>query len=156
MIRYKKQTDKFRCGPVAILNALKWAGIRADLKDISKKAKCRPFPYGTTIVDFHQAIFKLEKFIKIRTTTNVSIGFIRDILTSGKSLIYNYEYFDKEDNRKYGHYFFIDSMSKTGKSLYLVNYKLPGPARIRMTTKKFINKCIRGNSDPTVWIVKKK
>lgn len=156
MIRYKKQTDKFRCGPVAILNALKWAGIRADLEDISKKAKCRPFPHGTTCPELHNALLKFEKFIKIRITCTVNIEFIRNQLSNGRSIIYNYEYYDKEDDRKYGHYFFIDSMSKTGKSLYLVNYKLNGPARIRMTTKKFVNQCIRGNSDPTVWIIEKK
>lgn len=32
-IRYKKQNDNFRCGPVALLNAMKWAGARVSYKD---------------------------------------------------------------------------------------------------------------------------
>lgn len=32
-IRYKKQHDKFRCAPIALLNAMKWAGAKVSYKD---------------------------------------------------------------------------------------------------------------------------
>jgi hypothetical protein len=42
--RYIGQRDHFRCGPIAVLNALKWAGVpvteKKDLKRISKLCKC--------------------------------------------------------------------------------------------------------------------
>jgi hypothetical protein len=35
LIRYKKQTDEFRCLPIAVINAMKWAGVRASYDEWS-------------------------------------------------------------------------------------------------------------------------
>jgi len=37
MIRYLKQKEKGTCGPVAVINALKWAGLRVTEKTHKKK-----------------------------------------------------------------------------------------------------------------------
>ncbi len=54
MTRFIKQKDGFRCGPVAIINALKWHGEPATYKDIkvvSKILKCKRSGTHTDNVD---------------------------------------------------------------------------------------------------------
>lgn len=43
-MQYVKQRDRFRCGPVALLNALKWQGLRISLtglRDLSELVQCK-------------------------------------------------------------------------------------------------------------------
>lgn len=37
LVRYTNQKDQFRCGPVAIANAMKWAGVDFSFRDNKKK-----------------------------------------------------------------------------------------------------------------------
>lgn len=154
MVRYKKQTDTFRCGPIAILNALKWAGIKPDLKKLERQTKCKSPSSGTSCQNLQSAIFSYKE-IRVRVSHKVRIDDVRSHLFSGKSIVYFFRYHNKKDNGRYGHFFFIDGISKTGKSLYVVNYQLKSPARIRITTKRFINECIRGDANPSMWVVSK-
>lgn len=39
MVRYIRQRDKFRCGPVAVVNARKWRGECATYDDVLKLSK---------------------------------------------------------------------------------------------------------------------
>jgi hypothetical protein len=58
---YIVQRDRYRCGPVAIFNALRWAGetvtYEKDIKRLSRLCECRA-PRGTTHRPFLKALRK--------------------------------------------------------------------------------------------------
>lgn len=63
-MKYFRQKDKYSCGPVAILNALKHYGIPATGQDLSYiKDLCQTTPaIGTNIVDFHRTVMKFFEY----------------------------------------------------------------------------------------------
>ena len=64
MTRYARQSDGFRCGPVAMLNALKWAGYRTfwnlpvdrKLAQTTLTCLCKTDKEGTLIEDLEAAL----------------------------------------------------------------------------------------------------
>jgi hypothetical protein len=36
MVRYARQRDRYSCGPIVLLNALKWAGYQASVREYKK------------------------------------------------------------------------------------------------------------------------
>lgn len=68
--RYVKQRDSFRCVPHAIVNALKWAGLKPNAKQLiaqlCEELDTRP-GYGTKPGSIHQVMKQhLKKHLKIR------------------------------------------------------------------------------------------
>jgi len=55
-MRYCKQRNSFECGPIAILNALKWSGARATLKDLADIRKNS----GTDKLGTSERLFRKE------------------------------------------------------------------------------------------------
>lgn len=52
MPRYVRQRNNYSCGPVALLNALKWAGRKCSYKDLCAiQAQCRTTKQGTPFLD---------------------------------------------------------------------------------------------------------
>lgn len=70
-MRYIKQTDRYSCAALAVLNALKWAGKRITKKHlpaIRKKMKCLPYQ-GTSsenLQNYMENIFPKCRQIKIQ------------------------------------------------------------------------------------------
>jgi hypothetical protein len=64
-MKYLKQNDKYSCGPVALINALKWAGEVKNGGALRKRliaaCKCKP-PRGCYTDDFEQALTDLNTF----------------------------------------------------------------------------------------------
>lgn len=57
-MRYVKQRDSYSCGPIALLNILKWSGLRKTYKDLpilQKECKCNN---GTWPEDLQKAVKK--------------------------------------------------------------------------------------------------
>lgn len=62
--RYAKQQDTYSCGPVALLNTLKWRGYNATLKDLPKLrgyCKATPEKKGCGRMDFDKALIRFSK-----------------------------------------------------------------------------------------------
>jgi hypothetical protein len=58
MIRYVKQRNMHTCGPIVIINVMKFLGISASLGDVKRiKKLCKTnTQYGTLVADFDRAI----------------------------------------------------------------------------------------------------
>lgn len=115
MIRYVKQRDKSSCGPLALLNALKWAGSPVTTKDLKmlRSLVSHTRKRGTSHIHFDNALDKcffnyyltpkmreIEQHIK-RGYIVIALG----IHPAGGG----------------GHFFLITNVSKGGKIFEVVN-----------------------------------
>lgn len=116
MPRYIKQRDNFRCGPVAIANAIKWAGgdfsFRKNKKWLDEVANTTA-PTGTWPVHFHRALrkvggehFTITKRRLEKLTPTQSIRLIRKHLKSGGAVIMNVSRYTQMGDDA-GHYFLL-------------------------------------------------
>ena len=107
MIRYVRQQDAYRCGPISILNALKWAGrdvtYKKDLARISRSCKCI-YPNGTTRGCFDRCL-RIEGRGHLGIVKKMSFS-IRDIdnhLEDGGAALINHAWRDESGDLS-GHY----------------------------------------------------
>ncbi len=142
MPRYIKQRDKYRCGPVAILNSLKWAGVAASYSEhtdcLTELAVCGPPPRGTCHGTFDRALRVAGKgFYSVRRVFRPYLGEIEDHLRGGGAIVHSYAWkIDKED--RWGRHFqLLVGISPSGKSLYTVNRAPERSALHRILRKTF-------------------
>ena len=94
-IRYTKQPDNYGCGPIAILNALKWAGKRATLathyKALVRRCKSKdPDGHefnGTTAQNFQDTLkYVSQKSFTVEKVHQPGINRIRKELSKDKAV----------------------------------------------------------------------
>ena len=88
MIRYMRQPTKYTCGPIAILNARKWAGQHATLKDLKRLDHLYRVTHnkGMSIVDLEVAL-EFECGIKSSCIRSSSRRVYDQLLKAGKVAI---------------------------------------------------------------------
>ncbi len=142
-MRYIKQRDKYRCGPVALMNILKWGGrwlTYDDMRD-SLTALCRCTPEGGTgWGKFDQGLRKVAKRHKGFTVEKVRRPRLAEIeahLRGGGALVLNYqwEYLGNENR----HYSLMVGISDSGRSFRIVNGRKRGRAAKWIRREKFKN-----------------
>jgi len=122
MINYiKKQQHKLSCGPVAIMNALKWLG-----ESVSYKKDLKLFEQiGYTIKHGwwrHELRRGLNYFnIKHKLYKQPTLQDMKNILKRGNSIILAYDWF--AENSDGGHYIFMDSYNGKYFQAYNVSKK---------------------------------
>lgn len=141
--RYVKQRDKFSCGPVAIMNVLKWAGVELSHDETIKPFRtiCRCDPeVGTNHPNFDRALRLITDEvggIKVRRVYKPKLPEIEQHLREEGIVILNYHWrYDDEWNR---HFMLLVNVSESGKSFLTVNDNRKGPAlkrEMRETVKK--------------------
>jgi len=148
MPRYTKQRDTFRCGPIAILNSIKWTGIEAPYSQfvpiISRLSRCEP-PEGTSHGFFDQALRivgqKCPKPFQVRRINQPYLFQIEDHLRADGAVILNYywrqEYLDAR------HFLLITGLSPSGQTLYTVNGHREGRALRAVRRQTFVNHHLR-------------
>ena len=105
MPRYCKQQDQFSCGPVALLNAMKWAGKRVsygDLPALRLACKCVPST-GTVASNLARASRQLIDSHTIKHIHRPSLKLLNNHLEIG-SFILNYGFL--YHGEPHGHYIF--------------------------------------------------
>lgn len=122
-VRYASQRDKFRCGPYAVLNALKWAGwdysAKKHLKKLCKLVNCKPT--GTSATDMLLGILKIQqKFKTVSVDTDIEIKDLNKHLRARGSAIIDIRFYKREKKKWQGHWIFIESLNKRGYKV--VNY----------------------------------
>lgn len=123
MIRYVRQKDDYSCGPVALINAIKWLGYNYPYKDniffIKKLCDCKKEEdwSGTHYYDLSKALKKLK--IKNKFNENPKISEIIEHIENEGSLILRELY--KENKEWCGHYFFIYGYDSQEKEFLTVN-----------------------------------
>lgn len=128
-MRYLKQRNKYACGPVAIMNALKWANINVSYKKhfnkIKKLTDC--INDGSYYDGIVKAIKNYSKVFNFVENHFIEICDIDGYIKNGASIILEYYYKDSESSDGYsGHYVFIPG--KWGKYYLLVNNYQEGEA----------------------------
>jgi hypothetical protein len=116
--RWIRQRNGFSCGPVAIMNLLKWLGesvsYETDYPFWRKRLGCES--WGTPLKLFVKNLYGLEG-VKITPRNCPSLGLLDDALTSGRAVVMKSAYLER--GTMMGHYFLVTAI--TEKSLYCVN-----------------------------------
>jgi len=140
-MRYVKQRDKYSCGPVAIMNVLKWAGYAFNYEDslpvLQKLCKCISVT-GTKHANFDRALRLVTsrfKVFKVRRVHRPKLWQIEEHLREGGLVILNYYW--RKDEEGHRHFMLLDGVSDSGKSFSTINDFSKGPAYRRMTRRKF-------------------
>lgn len=131
MPNYVRQHDEFRCGPIAILNALKWArcGVSSALiPRLCKEVSCDP--RGTTQKNLNRGLTRRGKGIFFtRQDFDPSLTEIERRLRLGEAVILCYWYYVEKPpgrfGRLLGHYALIVDVSRSGSTFSVVNYFAP-------------------------------
>ena len=159
--RYAKQPDSYSCGPIAILNALKWAGnkvtIRDHLKSLKVLCKCEidGEKFGTAHKDFDKAIRKAgRRSLYVLRKTNVKLKDMIDHIDDGGAVALLYSY--KKNGERCGHYILFVGHGKN--VFYVVNdcptYKTLHRRRYRKM-KEAVRKTAKTPSFPRAWFLTK-
>ncbi len=137
--RYTKQRDKFRCGPIAILNALRWVGVSIPYKELlpSLERLCECVaPDGTRHAAFDRTLREVGKDIfTVRRVHHPSLAQIEEHLREGGHIILNYRWTHAGMDRR--HFESLVEVSLSGRSFYVVNGSLRGPALRKVTRTRF-------------------
>ena len=163
MIRYLRQRDQSSCGPIAVINALKWAGVKATEKTHKKKIKritqCNPYGrgfIGTHPYDVNHALscYNSIKIQRVSKDTWTKITEINEHLDKGGSILMRY--FCKPGQ---GHYTFC--FGRTYKTYRFVNDKKGSTITTRpcseiKTMLSTPNEAFGMLEFPVVWFLTKK
>lgn len=131
-VRYTKQRDITSCGPVAIINYLKWMGYpisHNSIIDILKRHSNCCWDTGTKVNNLFRTIkelgiyldFEVERIGPKREGINLLKGKNKKRLVTlsegGCAFIFNNNYYNYADRMWNGHFFFVSDI------LYLPKYK---------------------------------
>lgn len=169
MIRYIKQRDKYNCGPVAVLNALKWAGKKvtyaSDFKKIKEACKSgkKNGTYVTALTD------ALIKYKLIRRRDYKSPATTKDIdtwLKKGNAVIVRYGWWKKSERKKVnqyatrlkkgkwiGHYVLISGHYVNSKWYVIHNVGRSWTVWSKRKLRHYLSNTGSGESD--VWFIRK-
>lgn len=155
-MRFVKQKDQYSCGPIAIMNALKWAGLPATYRTHFHKIRslCKTtMSWGTTPDNMTMALLKHSKYLNFTTKSLVTLKEIEKHLDAGGAVILEYWFKDEKDYD--GHYVFI--FREHGHDFMAVNAMLGSPAAQpcpRELLKSMLScKKYRHTGSPSAWFI---
>lgn len=145
MPRFTKQRDRYSCGPVAILNALRWSGMDAPYKELidifQKVCNCEP-GRGTNHSDFDRALrFFGTDLFRVRRVQRPCLGKIEQHLRDDGCVILNYRW--TRGGKGYRHFSLVNGVSPSGATFFLVNDSTVGPAQQALGRRAFVNEILR-------------
>jgi hypothetical protein len=117
---YIAQRDRYRCGPVTVLNALHWAGedvsYKHDIQRITTMCECAP-PKGTKYRPFTKTLRKRGKnLFTIRLLTQPTMIDFDNYLKQGAALAWNFKH-------SFGrHYALVVGQTDAGKTFKVANW----------------------------------
>src|SRR5882672_202506 len=123
-MNYVLQRDKFRCGPIAILNALRWAGedvpFREGLKQLSEQCKCAA-PKGTTFRPFLKTLrSRGENLFTVEQITKPKLYDFDRHIQEGKVLVWNFKHQQPDRGR---HFVLVVGADSEKKSFDVANFE---------------------------------
>jgi|15BtaG_2_1085339.scaffolds.fasta_scaffold46470_2 hypothetical protein len=114
-MRYVKQRNNTSCGPIAVLNALKWAGFKFTMKNSYKRLakKCKyNVSEGAWPIDVLNAISSYKR-LTVTPDAPTKIQDLDDRIRAGSSCILTYYWYDEGAQEVLSHYTFISEMQGT-------------------------------------------
>lgn len=149
-MRYLKQQDDYSCGPIALMNILKWLGHRVLYKDLPKYKQLCYCDDGTWAADLESAMCEYFEPVDIAP----SITAMDKHLVSGGIVLFGYEY--EIGKRECAHW--VLCTEKRGNGYLLVNeashrgWDESLPTIYRRSRDK-IKRMVRRSSD--MWLIRK-
>ena len=155
-MRYVKQKDQYSCGPIAIMNALKWAGLQTTYKTHFHRIRTlfkTTMSWGTTIDNMTATLLKHGRYLSFTTKSLVTLKEIDRHLAQGGAVILKYWF--KESAGYDGHYVFL--FREEGHDFIAVNAMLGTPAaqpcprdmlKSMLSCKKY-----RHTGSPSAWFI---
>ena len=142
--RYVKQRDKYRCGPVAIMNVLKWSGEGEPhdyLRDwATHVCDCTP-PDGTPHKAFEAGLRQASKVyghpFVVRKVMSPTLAEISSHLRGGGALVLNYHWERKGSSAR--HFSVLTEISDSGRSFRVINGRRRGRAAKWIKREDFKN-----------------
>ncbi len=163
MARYLKQRDGYSCGPVAIMNVVKWAGLtfsyKNEIKFFQSICGCRPV-FGTNHSNFEKALYTIAREVeglKVKRVYKPKLWQIEDHLGAGGIIILNYYW--KRAGTHARHFMILNRVSNSGKSFLTINDYRAGPAArwtSRETFKRVNLRFQRTDSLFKAWFISRK
>jgi len=158
-VRYVKQPrDTYICGPVAVINALKWAGSNTTLKDLKKVKNVCEYNLGVKSGDVSRALRKLGRpYLKFICRRYATIDKIDEHLDKGGFIILLTSV-RKPDGKRRGHYWAI---SYKHDDLYKAHNVEDRDGSLvhsyisRNRVLELMQNSIRKHGDPRVWLVRR-
>lgn len=152
-MNYTQQQDEYSCGPVAIINACKWAkkniSYKHDFNKISKLCKCK-YPDGTMPTNMNKTIKKyLNSELKIKYVQHPTLKQIDKHLQKDGAIIFKYLTNKVSDMEYKGHYALI--ISSNHKTFTYINGNKKIVKKLRKTLKKDLRK--RVYDFPSGWFL---
>jgi hypothetical protein len=151
--RFIKQRDNYSCGPVAIVNALKWAGVRATYAHVTLYSiLCETEKdIGTQISALHKAL-TLTKAFKVVRLYNPSIKRIDEHVDGGGAVLFASTTVLTEEDYE-GHYALI--VSRSPKKFGICNLDTSGNSYRAYPRNLFIRKYMKRfkRGKPVVWLL---
>jgi hypothetical protein len=155
-----KQQHSYTCGPVAVLNALKWLGYGKTTSYRETLLWFYQFGLCSEIGMKPKQLSKSLKALKIpyKRKSYASIQDIEKALDDGKTVVANYMWYYRGRCGK--HYVFIDrhtdksfrawNYTSTGTAPWLTKKKL---AQWFRCNKRFLNKQEPEERKPVIWVI---
>jgi len=159
MPRYVSQRKgSYDCGPIALLNVLKWSGRPFSFKhDIYRLKKYCKYIRGKGVFshDFSEAL-RRYKSLSFCERANITMKQIDDHLDVNGIVVLLISW--KEEGKRVGHYFiitskiykFYESHNFGDDSGYKANTYLP-----RFKVVKYLRKSLRSHNEPKGWLIRK-
>lgn len=154
--RYYKQRDEFRCGPIAIFNALKWAGgfpgltAKQALPRLTTLCECVK-PHGT----YHRPLDKTLRlagrgFFDVRRVYAPKLKEIEKHLRAGGAIIINFRWLEMRKGKMVDarHYVLVTDISIFGEYFGVVNFQTKRPVYQRIHRDTFKGRILRFRQPP--------
>lgn len=152
-----KQKNQFGCGPIGVINVLKWTGLQLTYKEDYKTFAdiCGTDQEGTDRGNITRALKKFKKYLRFVYKKLITFKQVDEHIRAGNCVLY--EYFFPENGEYDGHYellLFEDGV------YYVVNGMYPAPAKQvieREEIKKRLRcKMYRDIGSPSGWFLYRK
>jgi len=159
-IRYIGQRDEFSCGPLAILNILKWTGYDVTSEYLSDLKKyCKTDVGGTDTRIISNVLKRYSKF-EFNCVSFIKIQDLHDHIKKGGSAIVEISWFDEDKRKIEGHfYIIIGILICDGKILYkTINWEKGCTEKYaeRKDIVKEFRRCAKSQDNPKAWLIDKK
>lgn len=162
MVRYVRQYNNYTCGPVAIINAIKWSGhkaiIKQDLKRITNECRCDP-RNGTSHGNFDR-ILRIESKGRFRARRRLfpTLEEIDQHLAQpGHSVIINFLRANENGVEVDAHYALLVRTAKAAQEFVQIN-SFEGETIAKVNSHQLAEdlkhrKSIRGKVYPRAWFL---
>jgi hypothetical protein len=146
MTRFLAQRDEYSCGPIAIINALKWLGYAFTGADLPKLRRwCQTDKYlGTPTKSMTATLAKLG--IKSTLKYRITFSELNMYLKQGKCVIIGSYGFGK--NKDDGHWYFVPE--KSGDGFRVINLEVQNNTVI---SKEELKRVLKDKTNDAGWPV---